>query len=266
MNILLMSTGMQIGIVVAFVIGVIIAFTIAAKAKKKPSDSPNTPIPGNGGINVVIPEEQGGGVISVPPPVTTTPSPGGSKGSFIARERQKIIDTLEFVTKSPLGVNILAHRPIKPMFITAIDDAFIMQQRMVLENGLTKVSNPETSKVYVFPNVENEIEKYGPAFKAFFAPGDPYDGSSSDQDKENPGGWVFAAEQVLSYEPVEIIVAHYEKNWGSAKRAVYNGLDHVALEINGTHREIDRTHQNGQSFHPLRPVSGYNDNYPEDLM
>ncbi len=195
-------------------------------------------------------------------------SPDGKSGNpeeLIAAKRQEIINTLVVNEKTPLGVSVNSQRGIPAQFKKAIDDAHLLQHAAAAANGWSNVTDPKNSFVLIFPNVEKEIEKYGASFKAFFAPGDPYDGSTSDQEPTTPGGWVYAAEQVLNYAPALFIVAEYEEatvgNWGNAKRAAYHGLDHILLELNGAHTPDKRTHQNGQSFHPLVKAPGYEDNY-----
>jgi hypothetical protein len=145
-----------------------------------------------------------------------------------------IIETLVHETPAVDGQfpNVFSQAPLSAEVKQGIIDAFaerIGRARDLF--GWTIGLNPAIYTIYVFPSVRDHSPDgtYSPVFQVFIDAGSWYDGSIYDQEPNSPGGWIFAAEQVLTRgsELTNAFVIAMNDSREYTQRAVSYGLDHL---------------------------------------
>jgi hypothetical protein len=186
---------------------------------------------------------------------------------YAAAQMQKIINSLDGNTAAVPGVNprILHRGALKPEILAGIREGFrerIVKAQTMLKDPANPQSGfwdqglaPEIYTVMVFPAVRDYSSDgtYSPSFQVFFNPGDPYDESGYDQEPGKPGGWTFAAEQVLTSNgfPVDVFIIADNNSEQYSALATANGLDHLfAYKNNQALYESTKDHSGGGG-HPL---------------
>ena len=182
---------------------------------------------------------------------------------FIWRDRQRVkrwarnrtaevVKTLTVETRLANGCLVRSQRPLSSEQITGITEAFHAMDAAARRNGYTERLEPAHHTIYVFPTAReyDAAGNYSPAFKVYFDRQDEYDETMYDQEPGQPGGWLYAAEQVLDLPHCVFVIAE-SHNPQFVKESVYNGLDHLILYHNDPNRYYaTRFHGNGGS-HPI---------------
>lgn len=174
------------------------------------------------------------------------------KGKSQVPTIQNQIDKLKVKTTTPGGVFVVSAKTPSTLMQTAIDLAFAEMREIAARLGFTNKIEPNNYTILVFPSVRdyNADGTYCPSFQVYFQPGDPYDGSVYDQLPNQPGGWTYAAEQVLSPDNCTFVIADCE-NAEYIRASTHNGLDHIYLFFNDRQRYEDtKSHANGGG-HPI---------------
>jgi hypothetical protein len=190
-----------------------------------------------------------------------------AKTGYAAAQMQAIINSLDGNTPAIPGIQprIMHRGQLKPEILAGIREGF--RERAAKAQTMLKDPNnpqsgfwdqglaPEIYTVMVFPALRDYSSDgtYAPSFQVFFNPGDPYDESIYDQQPNQPGGWTFAAEQVLTSNgvPVDVFIIADNNSEEYSALATANGLDHIFAARNNTALyEATKDHSTGGS-HPL---------------
>lgn len=177
------------------------------------------------------------------------------RAATVTPEDQSLIDQImadSFHTVTPAGVYLMTGKPPSDVLVESVDAEVASFVEIQNRLGYQDVITGERMTVLVFPSVRDYASdgSYCPSFKVYFGPGDAYDESMYDQEPGKPGGWTFAAEEVLDLEYCKFVIAESEDPT-FIRSAVHNGLDHVVLYHNDRARyEATKSHANGGS-HPI---------------
>ena len=123
-----------------------------------------------------------------------------------------------------------------------------MHVRAAAREGFINTISTQTITVLVFPSVREFYENgnYSPSVKVFIDENDSYAGSDYDK-----GGYILAAERVLSFTPFVYIIAEYKQDWEQAKNANFYAYEHALLKLNDEARfQATVDHSNGGG-HPI---------------
>lgn len=176
------------------------------------------------------------------------PFKGKVIGTVKDGRQQAIIDSLTEYTYIP--PKVYSRSPLSIDIKNGIADAFDERITTAKSKGWTKGLNPVDYTIYVFPSVRDldADGNYSPVFQVFLPKGDPYNGSEYDH-----GGWIYAAEQVLTegdqLTDTFIIAANNSREY--TQRVVSYALDHLFAYKNDRELyERTKNHANGGQ-HPL---------------
>lgn len=181
--------------------------------------------------------------------------PFASESTVGTKSRQQaIIETLKHKFEVH-GAVVFSQAPLPNAVTDGIANAFFERIAAARVKGWQNGLDPHNYTIFVFPSVRDHDADgtYSPCFPVFIDAGDPYDNSIYDQEPNSPGGYIFAAEQVLMTGQIpqnKFIIAMNDKRDYSARVTSY-ALDHLFAWHND--RDLyNRTadHSRG-SQHPL---------------
>jgi hypothetical protein len=159
---------------------------------------------------------------------------GSSWATASPNSRQDaIIETLKYETRPVPGVfpHVRSQAPLSNEVRQGIIDAFVERTAKARVLGWKDGFDPAEYTILVFPSVRdhNPDGTYSPVFQVFIDAGSWYDGSEYDQDPASPGGYIFAAEQVLTRgsELTNTFVIAASDDGAYTQRVVSYALDHL---------------------------------------
>lgn len=174
------------------------------------------------------------------------------KKRWAANRVAAVVETLTVETRLDNGCTVRSQKPLTDVQRYGIAEAFERMDAAARRNGYEQRLGGENYTIYIFPTAR-ELDadgNYSPAFKVYFDRGDEYDESIYDQEPGKPGGWLYAAEQVIDL-PNGVFVIAESHNPQFVIESVYNGLDHLILYHNDqTRYYATRFHGNGGA-HPI---------------
>lgn len=171
--------------------------------------------------------------------------------------RDAIIATLVHETPAVPGhfPFVRSQVPLTEAVEQGIIEAFYERITAAQNKGWANGFDPAAYEILIFPSVRdhNLDGVYSPVFQVFIDPGDPYDNSIYDQVPNSPGGWIFAAEQVLTTGKVPknvfIIAANDSREY--TKRVVSYALDHLFAWYNDRELYMATVDHSQTGGHPL---------------
>lgn len=188
---------------------------------------------------------------------------GNPRDDTALKAQQAIIDSLTVQTppKRDAFPFVLSQVPIHENVRQGIIDGFADVTARAKAKGWLNGFDPSQYTVMLFPSVRDHDADgtYSPVFQVFFKKGTAYDNSIYDQVPNAPGGWIFAAEQVLTtanqqtlkYEPTNVFMIAMNDQRDYTARVVSYGLEHILSWKNDpAFYEATKDHSGG-GVHPL---------------